>query len=82
MKIIYVVALTFLLAGCSVIDKATMVACSLCSKTEHLIEAPTDLSMSVIEQDDQTLICLPEEDMGTFLIYVMEMEHELGIEVE
>ena len=82
MKIIYAVALTFLLAGCSTFEKAKDLTCSLCSKTEHSIEAPTDLSVSVIEQDDQTLICLPEEDMKAFLIYVREMEHELGIEVE
>ena len=82
MKIIYALALAGMLTGCSVLDKAKDLTCSLCEGNEHNIEAPTDLSMSAIEQDDQTLVCLPEEDMGTFLIYVREMEYELGIEVE
>lgn len=82
MKIIYALILSGMLTGCSVLDKAKDLTCSLCEEKEHNIEAPSDLSMSVVERDDQTLICLPEEDMGTFLIYVREMEHELEIEVE
>lgn len=82
MKTLSVFLLAVVLTGCSTFEKAKELTCSFCEREQHDIEAPKGLNMEIIENGKEALVCLPEEDMSTFLIYVREMEHELDIEVK